>query len=296
MGPPACPAAQQCVAGKCRSCGPAGCSVDAGTEGTLVQPCRPDGGCDTGLFCTEGSALGLAPGFFCSKGCCTSDLCGAGVCVPSTGGANVCVPAAIVNRLKGSQARGTRCVQPSDCSSGLCENGFCIDVCCRNAECSSDEACVLRGIPGLAPRVGFFCGPPGGVGDIGSPDCVNGDGCRSKACVATANPTYCSGPCCKRSECGNVGTMECIYDLDLGVRGCKFSNGPSGSAPIGAPCQDNSDCQTAQCVNFNLLGKLCTDSCCIDTDCGNPDELACLPVGVQQKTVLLCVPSKSSVN
>ena len=296
VGAPACPDGQQCVLGTCRSCGAAGCIVDAGVEGTLAQPCRPDGNCNTGLFCTDGSALGFAPGVFCSKGCCSSEECGPGVCAPSTGGANVCVPAGMLGRIKGSKERGTSCGAPSDCASGLCENNFCLDVCCRNSDCSSSEGCVLRTLPDLATRVGFLCGPPGGAGDVGSPNCTGGDSCRSRACVATVNPTYCSGPCCKRSECGNTGTMECIYDLELGVRGCKLSGQPEGPTPIGMPCQGNADCQSSLCVDFTPLGKFCSDSCCVDKDCGNPEQLACAPVGTAQKLVLLCVPRQSSVN
>ncbi|MEZ4223750.1 MAG: hypothetical protein R3B13_22570 [Polyangiaceae bacterium] len=294
IGAPACPNGQQCVGGTCRSCGPAGCSP-VGTIGDVSEPCRGDGTCSTALFCIEGAGLGVAPGTFCSRGCCSSEECGKGVCVPSTGGANVCVPAANVGRPKGQKARGSSCGGPADCASGLCEAGFCIDVCCGTSDCASSEGCVLRQIPGLS-RLGFLCGPPGGSGDIGTQNCVSGDDCRTRACFTSAQPTYCSGPCCKRSECGSSGQMECIYDLDQGLRGCKVAATPPGPVAVGGACNDDADCASSQCVNFNLLGKLCSDSCCVDKDCGNPEQLACLPVAASEKTVLLCVPRQGSVN
>ena len=155
---------------------------------------------------------------------------------------------------------------------------------------------MLREIPDLAPRIGFLCGSNGGVGDVGDLNCVDANDCSTRACVRTTTPTFCSGPCCKRSECGTAGNMVCIYDLALGIRGCKFPSAPTGNIPIGEPCGTDQDCQSSQCVNFNQFGKLCTEPCCLDADCGNSDKLSCSPVASQQKTVLLCVPRQSSVN
>ncbi len=286
LGPPACPAGQLCSGGVCSPCSGEGCISDGGITGVgaLCDDTRP---CDDALFCVSPTELGFNGPRYCSKGCCSSESCGSpfSICIPVQGGANMCVPAVALGRTAGQKVRGSSCNTPSDCRSGLCEGGTCADVCCRNSECGSGEACVLRDIPGIGGRRGFMCGAPGiavsGACTGGGAECIN------RLCL-TGAPNYCSGPCCKKSDC--PAPLSCVYDQAEGLRACKDIPIATGTSAVGAPCADDEDCQSSLCQAFVPIGKFCTDACCEDKDCGNPDLVACRPVNSQGSAVLLCVP------
>lgn len=288
IGPPACPLGERCTAGACAPCAGGICVPDAGSSG-IGQLCQ-SAPCAPGLFCVDPATLGFSGPRFCTRSCCGSEACAetVNVCAPTAGGVNLCLPSVALGRSPGSSPRGAQCADPSDCRSGVCEDSKCADVCCRNAECASGQACVLRPIPGLGGGQGFMCGTSTGSGVVGSQGCVSGGECTNLMCITTPTVSYCSGPCCKKSDC--QADLACVYDLARGLRGCKDMGTEAGPLAVGSPCQDGAECQSSLCQAFTGIGSLCTDSCCEDSDCGNPDALACRPVVSGQIAVLLCVP------
>ncbi len=286
VGPPACPAGQQCLYGACSSCGLNGCGDVVG------GPCRPNGTCNAGQFCADPAALGFQGSQFCTKGCCTSEDCGSGdsVCFPTGSGASLCIPGSVVGRAAvGSKPAGTSCVGGAECRSGLCNGGLCIDVCCGATDCPSNAPeCILAQVPG-AQRFAFVCGQP--IGGAGATEqCLNGANCKTGACVV-GSPSYCTQTCCRTDNCPSG--LKCVYDTDdtVGYRVCESTGIPGGPKPIGAQCGNNAECSTAQCVQVGNLPPFCTDACCNDNDCGDTSMFACQPLFDAKGTaLLLCVP------
>jgi uncharacterized membrane protein len=48
-----------------------------------------------------------------------------------------------------------------------------------------------------------------------------------------------------------------------------------GKVGFGAACNDNADCESNLCFNFNARGKRCTKACAGDNDCPSPPGLGC---------------------
>ncbi len=309
IGPPDCGPGQVCGAGQCVACQTVdacgdgvdndcngvvddGCG-DGGNPDTAVgKPCGQGAGCPSGLFCLDPQAVLGQPGSpFCTRGCCTSAECGSGdaVCWPTSRGAAVCRRASEVGRGNpGGAPDGAACGANTDCRSGACGNGICIDTCCGNGDCPSAAApsCSLGPVQG-EPYDAFYCAG-GGPAPYQQPCGSNGD-CQSQACMSvTATAALCSQPCCKSSDCGD--NFVCAYYIDnggAGTRLCVPVNGAGGGV-TGAACGSDGDCRSGKCLDYKGQ-RLCSDACCRDPDCGN-SKLGCRPVSLSGTYVLRCVP------
>jgi len=111
-----------------------------------------------------------------------------------------------------------------------------------------------------------------------------GDARRAKRSVDAA-------ACCARKDCTGVANLGCYY-FGKGsdrLRACSQLGQP-GSKAVGEACSSNSECQTRICLMGSNAGT-CTDTCCHDSDCGEPTKVGCRPTGISGiGTLLLCVP------
>lgn len=105
--------------------------------------------------------------------------------------------------------------------------------------------------------------------------------------VDVAN-AICTQTCCKSSDCGD--SFACAYYVNNGeaTRLCVIPQSGIGGGANGSACTSDSDCRSANCLDYQGQ-HVCSDACCRDSDCGNPD-LACRPVSVNGTYVLRCVP------
>jgi hypothetical protein len=135
-----------------------------------------------------------------------------------------------------------------------------------------------------------LCGDGPGTGNVAA-DCLgfigpNDNLCRSALC--SNEPYYCSGRCCKKSECG--GEMECVYvgTTSWTAPACWYS-GSSGTKKNGESCSGDSECYSRRCRDFGK-GMMCTDVCCTDNDCnGSSVPMLCRPVPGTPSAQLFCV-------
>jgi MYXO-CTERM domain-containing protein len=183
----------------------------------------------------------------------------------------------------------TPCTQPSDCTNGLCVDGFCCDTAC-GAPCDScsqlglEGICSLRadGQPGAPPCTPYLCG--GSSANCPSScatnsDCTPGAYCRADGTCQPLEPngTACSsgtvcatgncieGVCCNTS-CGGA-CDSCALPATLGV--CSPAAQGSPGAPSCAPyvCSGSSGTCPGLCAD---------DDDCVATAYCNPSQ-ACTP-------------------
>jgi hypothetical protein len=173
---PECPRGEECVDGECRaSCVSGLCEVG---EVCGFWGCMEAGGC------TSRSCLG--------ESCKSDEACGPlsrcvdGVC---TGGAS---------------AWGDACTTNRDCADAACVGGVCQPDCDSDAECApygtctvSDEGNARGCVASGRYETGMRCG--------------EGEDCRSRICIFTANPSVCTNSCVDESACPadwSCGTVE----------------------------------------------------------------------------------------
>jgi hypothetical protein len=252
-------------------------------------PCAADADCQASLYCASSVTLGDARAAFgtniCSKPCCTSDDCAAGdVCFLSgTAGNKICVPAVkgLSRAAPGTGLPGSTCGTGADCRSGLCNaSSRCEDTCCNDNQCTGGTICKFSLGAGHG---GFNCELPTGTGETGA-TCSSDAACRSNICVQF-NRFYgrCAPPCCSSTACGSVNApgptpTVCVTQLgssndntivDSFVTACLETRIGTGLGNVGDPCSESTDCRSEHCVP-SLTGGACTDTCCVDSDCGNP--------------------------
>ena len=294
FGPPACPDLQTCVDGSCREVGlPLGGS------------CSADSDCRAPATCIDlGEIVGGASDRRCSSPCCTSEDCGkqAGgiVCRPlALAASTLCVPATLAGAPAelGSLAGSAGCVANSDCRSGACSKGACVDVCCRSSECEREgDVCGFASGPAESENT-WVCIAPSEEGTIeaGAPCFLDAE-CRSGACsVVVDGRRYCAGTCCSSFDCGAVQGGSLVGEGQLfacsklnGSRTCSRVVPATATGKVGDACVEDNECRSGSCLD-DPRGRYCSDLCCEDASCGDPERFACLPRSVGSSWALRCV-------
>lgn len=259
-------------------------SEDASPPGpaAIGGSCVVDRDCASGLLCGSSTILTTAivpvnTKSVCTKPCCRSSDCGSGfVCFPGGTGGSYCVDAKKADRTPpatGGKTGGQACSGPSDCRSGLCSDGRCVDTCCGPDQCASGTTCRIATV---ATHVAWMCAPPNASAslDIGDPCTANAD-CLNDNCVQPFSAgKRCTPTCCSANDCAALGLADnvCAYGQagNDHLKWC-FEPNASGKA-VGSACSANADCASRYCDAE--LGK-CANVCCTSADCNTGES--CLP-------------------
>jgi len=196
----ACPAGFYCDARG--SCGEGRCAPGEPGSGRVGERCSRDLECATRLCAVEADggedgrcAVPCDPG--------AEHACGSGAaCVEVAGGCGACLDDADL---------GAACTAPTDCGSGLCEDGVCSAACPDGAACPAGFVCEQA-----------LCLPSGGQ---------LGDACDARGDCATGLCGHASG-----SGDGGLCTRSCVGDevCGEGFR-CARSTGETGACwPVDA--------------------------------------------------------------
>ncbi len=291
------------------SCVPNG-TQDAGTS------CSGDKACATGI-CSNAGELGSGVTTLptCTTPCCTSDDCSAGsICWGAGTGGNYCIPASAAGRAGvGRGEPGTSCASGTDCRSGVCTASLCEDTCCSNANCQNGTTCASTTFAGNGTLA--CIPPPGNTGTSGS--CTSNAQCTSGfcACYSTNNsddchpaPNHesvqlCAQPCCGSHQCPVLTSGEfagnqflCNDDYSppaesgsvVPICDAVQAPGTNQSGGVGSTCQSSTDCFSNLC-GIPGATNLCTDVCCVDSDCGKAGWV-CRPTLTGTGTFLRCIP------
>jgi hypothetical protein len=271
-------------------------TIDAG--GT----CSTDSECTSHICATDAIVTAqVAKGSgVCTQTCCTSSDCPDSlVCfAPGTGG-NYCVSPSLIGRsTPGGGTGGVSCNSATDCRSGLCSDSqVCIDTCCDDSQCGRGTRCYLQNVSG---HMGFSCAASTGT-HVQNQTCSanNNADCKDGLCLDYGVSWRCAEHCCGSANCGSIDfgynqTFQAICSeprnaQQLGNDGvpiCAVFSTPSGNAPLGAQCQQGSDCRSGRCNTS--LGK-CYDVCCTDADCSAVRGWKCRPYP-PANDALRCVP------
>jgi hypothetical protein len=288
FGPPACPDGDVCKESVCVAAPP----------DVLGVACTEDSICGDGAFCFLPDRYGIVGDSVCTRACCTSSDCDPRsdwVCwVPSNGDGNFCRPADEVGRGPTSTLlAGDLCDEGSQCRSGICTSGVCVDTCCSDTNCASAGArCVLA--PGVGPEATWTCGKLPPMRKQSFDLCESDSDCLFGLCTSIDGTSRCAPPCCASNGCdGPVGqsAFACteIDHQGVTVRACALVVEPSAKGEVGDPCESDGACRSAQCRRDdpNAAGY-CTDVCCTDESCGDPDRFACRPRSLSGAWALRC--------
>jgi hypothetical protein len=309
--PGACPAGSRCDVsiGRCvdETVAPdARPPVDARTDAPegprdVGGRCTETASCKAGLLCGDSTILTAAitrNGPVCTKPCCTSADCPGGfVCYATGSGGSYCVSAESAGRAtpRGTGAPGALCTDPTNCRSGVCASGRCLDTCCRETDCAAGSVCGRRTIDGpggdggpLVTHIAWACTAPmdGGL-DNGDTTCVSNGECKNNNCAPVPFPNRrCNPSCCSASDCAAFGGT-CIYArAQAGGDFLKWCGSAPGPSDNGAPCTDvttGSECKSRYC---DVALRQCAKLCCTDADCATNE--ACRP-SPDQIPLLRCV-------
>ncbi len=284
----------QCISNPCNPASPTDCTqvpnqhcdsvshtcVD-NTGAAPGSPCQADAECDQtqGLFCVKASIIGSAvvpPNAtgMCTTPCCASEDCKSSpisVCYAPGNGGRYCVdPTKIGRGSVGSEPAGTQEATASRCRSGAVANDHCIDTCCSDGNCSNGAVCAYGTFSG---HDGFYCLPPGGSGGQWA-SCSSDGNCHDNACFDYGFiwGGHCISECCGSSSCGvvyDIVPARCYFETTqsgdhLGV----CSQQQQGGGGVGQTCASSSDCMSGICYT-DTSGQYCSDTCCVDGDCGN---------------------------
>jgi len=263
------------------TCNPYVCN---GTNTTCPTGCTDDAQCDAQHFCWNGNCAlnGTGtPSTPCRAGIqCASSFCVDAVCCDSacTGNCESCNlvglngscrseaagpadPGCNGFRCQGGDAGcANTCLQDSDCAPQFaCTNAACVPQKSLGIPCQREEECTSgHCADGLccAFKCGLpcdVCNAPGleGICAPAPPGYAGGASCYPLSCNGFQSD--CSIQCGSNSGC--VSTHFCSFQVCI----------PRGSAPLGAACQTNGDCASAECID----GVCCDDECGLGvaTDC-----------------------------
>jgi hypothetical protein len=279
-----------------------GDATDAGKRDADSGPLRANVGekcaardCKAGLICGTSTILTTAivptsADAICTATCCTSRDCPTDFICFSTGtGGNYCVSAAVAMRsATGPKTPGEVCDGGTECRSGLCDNGRCLDSCCSEADCSPGTTCRVKSVAVPPPsHETWACAPPGtgATTEIGNSCSGAVPKCKNDNC--SGFPLKCRPPCCSASSCGTEGPNfgVCAYGTFLAsnsdTKWC-FDKLDSGTS-LGTTCSGDVDCNSRLC---DPETKKCAAACCRDSDC--PPEWACRP-SPSGRPLLRCV-------
>jgi hypothetical protein len=263
---------------------------DGGCQGLLCH-CAGNADCTVG-FCvgqtTVTTSLYNQAGAanFCTQPCCSSADCGDGTVCFGTGlGGSYCVDPAWVSRSStlGTALGGASCVTSSQCRSGLCSLGACVDTCCSTTQpgsCTSGATCDLGAFPGAAGfdshRTGYCNASTSSCG-FGSPPCI---ACRTSSDCSSVIEV-CSYAAASAGSADIVATCEPWPTTP-----------PYGTGTQGTPCASNASCASDYCDPGT---NECSDVCFTDKDCSAPGwhcrtELATISGVGSNYYVLRCGP------
>ena len=263
--------------------------VDAPPPGPspIGGSCVVDTDCAAGLLCGTSTILTTAivssnAKAVCTKPCCSSADCTAGfVCFPAATGGNYCVDAKKTTASpppSGGRGGGQTCANATECRSGVCTAGECLDTCCSPNQCASGSTCRIAT---ASSHVAWVCAAPpvGSFRDLGEACLNNNDSCMNDNCVQPFSAsTRCTPPCCGASDCTALGLdgNVCAYGHDGNdqLKWC-FGANASGKA-VGSTCSGDADCASRYCDPD--LGT-CANVCCTSSDCASGEECLPSPVG-----------------
>jgi hypothetical protein len=235
--------------------------TDGGACQGLLCHCAGNADCTTG-FCvgqtTVTTSLYNQAGAanFCTQPCCSSADCSATTVCFGTGlGGSYCVDPAWLMRSStlGAALGGASCIASSDCRSGLCTLGACIDTCCSTTQastaCTSGATCDLGTFPGAVSfdshRTGY---------------------CNAGSCAFGLPCTACrtSSDCSSTIEVCSYGAAS-SGSTDI-VATCEPwpTTPPYGTATQGTLCASNASCASDYCEPGT---NECSDVCFTDDDC-----------------------------
>ena len=166
---------------------------------------------------------------------------------------------------------GTSCARHSDCASGACSGGTCIES-CRTDPCPATRICMTAGA-GQPVTCGATC--PEGFSYVGPHD---GRICALGAVVACSDLQVPDGFC---DACGCPAADHCFAPASAACDGTNCHC--AAPAPLHAPCARASDCASGNCdpdLGCQLeAGAACTPG---DGSCAYCDPASPAPVCRQE--------------
>lgn len=245
--------------------------------------------CGTNTLLTQPIVESTGP--VCTKTCCTSDECDPGfVCFGSGSGGNYCVDAKKAQRAAsnpGARGPGVACKTDSECRSGLCSKGRCIDTCCLQKDCASGTICQVGSMPGVGPAHDtWVCAPqsPQATKELGDKCNNEPNECTNNNCIG-GGVGYCRPSCCRAADCSTISPQaRCSYTLGPGDTLKYCTPGPKGNGANESACTSDGDCDSLFC---DQESKKCAEVCCQDSDC--PTSRVCRP---SSQGLLRCVTGK----
>jgi hypothetical protein len=260
--------------------GDAGCGIGCA--------CTTASGCTTGIcgtFEVLGMAFTAAHGTVCTATCCTSANCPAGyVCFGPGNAGGYCVLSTDLGApaTLGVAGPGATCHLNTDCRSGSCAAGHCVDMCCLDSDCATGTSCALD-TSGVNGHESFVCSVPTGTGALHA-SCTSASQCADNVCAFDT----CRGHCCGAASCSASGFTVCSLDTagSDSVYYCDYPSLPSGSS-FGQSCVHATDCTSHEC---NAASATCTDACCQDSDCTTYGNYVCRPATVAPYNLICMAP------
>lgn len=248
----------------------------------LGAQCRLDADCESNLCGTSNmltTPIVTDTGPICTKTCCTSKDCPADfVCFGAGTGGNYCVPSSKAGRIpaaSGGKLPGATCSGASDCRSGLCQAGKCVDTCCMPADCTNGTVCQVATLAGPGPSHDvWMCAAVNAAASKANGDtCTNVENeCKNNNCIGNK----CRESCCSVANCESQGRTggHCRYG-ESGSDRIKFCEYTTTGLADEAKCTQDSDCQSDFC---DPETKKCAWVCCRDADCAG--NKVCRPSGI----------------
>lgn len=189
----------------------------------------------------------------------------------------------------GSYSGGTSCDAcdgNGDCNNGNCWNwggqldgyAYCMENCSNSSQCPDGFSCVNVGNPAVAQCYpdNEYCTQAGSTIALGDA-CYGHETCQSSFCLVTEQQAYCSKACSSDSQCGAGFTCNSGYCFVAGTKG------------YGDSCDDDTECQSAFCVDGIALGTgVCSEPCGVNGG-------SC-PPGSQCLQDVICVPPGGKPN
>jgi hypothetical protein len=111
--------------------------------------------------------------------------------------------------------------------------------------------------------------------------------------------SICVPSCCGSRQCGlyeGVTQFLCYEEFIPPAKSgpvvavCDYPQPDNGgNRDVGQSCTGNTDCFSNRCLTF-AAGKMCSDACCVDSDCATAAGWVCRPTPDGPGTYLRCVP------
>jgi hypothetical protein len=190
--------------------------------------------------CTDGVMNGNETGPDCGGSDCDPCATGGGCAKATDCASGMCVNGECVD---------LDCIRGSDCASGVCVNGVCVEATCTDEVKNDSETDIDCGGSCTACADGLHCTDGG--------DCASG---------------VCDGGLCQAPTCTDGVKNGTETDTDCG-------GGVCGACASGKQCDGGGDCATGLCVNGTCVDATCTDGLKngaeTDIDCGGPSCAKC---------------------